>query len=171
MKKIAVSLIISDILCKLSWILIQYQLIMIFKWNRIVWYKKNALMKTGLARMDGGNVIITNAQIVPGFVTMRLIVPTRVMKRIAVSETFFFRFCLFKLVLIYSHWIFCVFIPIDFFFNLVHLGKFLDEEPRHICNCYSCNKDGCVKTTGTDCEMDPMCGTKLKYYLILDYFL
>ena len=59
---------------------------MIFKRNRVIRYKKNALMKTGLARMDGGNVIITNAQIVPGFATMKLIVPTRVMKRTAVSE-------------------------------------------------------------------------------------
>ena len=43
-------------------------------------------MKTGLGRKDGGNVIITNAQIAPGFVTMKLIVPTRVMRRTAVSR-------------------------------------------------------------------------------------
>ena len=57
---------------------------------------------------------------------------------------------------------------IKLIFYLVHLGKFLDEEPRHTCSCLACNRKGCAEITGEDCPIDPTCGTLFQTLIKLD---
>ena len=104
--------------------------------------------------MDGGSVRTKNVLILPGFATTKLIATTKVMRKTAVSRN------MFKLILILwkissAGKYFC---ELNLNCFLVHLGKFLEEEPRHTCACFACNSKGCADVTGDECDADPECG-------------